>query len=38
MTGGQIKALLEALKAGLEGDVIGKITITIKPKKKPAGK
>lgn len=38
MTDGQIKALLEALKAGLEGDIIDKITITIKPQKKPAGK
>lgn len=37
MTEAQIKALLEALKAGLEGDIIDKITITIKPKK-PAGK
>lgn len=38
MTEGQIKALLEALKAGLEGDIVDKITITIKPKKKPASK
>ena len=26
-----IKALLEAIKLGLEGGVIGRITITIKP-------
>lgn len=30
----QIDALLAALKLGLEGDVIEKITVTIKPKPK----
>ena len=31
----QIEALLAAIKLGIEGDVIAKITITIKPKAKP---
>lgn len=35
MTDAEIATLLEAIRAGLEGDVIDKITITIKPKPKP---
>ena len=31
----QIEALLAAIKLGLDGDVIEKIVITIKPKAKP---
>jgi len=34
MTEPQITALVEAIRAGLEGDVIDKIEITIKPKAK----
>ena len=32
MTAEEIRVLLEAIKKGLEGDVIDRITITIKPK------
>lgn len=38
MTESEIAALLEAIRAGLEGDVIDRITITIKPKPKPKPK
>ena len=32
MTAEEIRVLLEAIKKGLEGNVIDRITITIKPK------
>jgi hypothetical protein len=38
MTEEQIEALGEAIRAGLEGDAIDKIVITIKPKPTPTKK
>lgn len=38
MTQEQIEALVEAIRAGLEGDAIDKIEITIKPKVTPKQK
>lgn len=35
MTQEQIEALVEAIRAGLEGEAIDKIEITIKPKQTP---
>ena len=38
MTEELIEALVEAIRAGLEGDAIDKIVITIKPKPTPSKK